>query len=158
MTTPNGTFLALLSLLGGGNPPVTGAFCSQRPVTRNFGVFFDLIKRLGKQSGRWWCETPLRSLWRRCNGWLTSVVIVCWAPALRRATLWTTRCTKPMDNAFSDFMKQYGQYQGCHHGDRPSSPVQVKPLCRCRNDYNAMKRRHIVFHVANTKTHSSYEW
>ena len=43
---------------------------SQRPVTRSFGVFFDLrpIKRFSKQSLRWWFETPSGSLWRHCNG------------------------------------------------------------------------------------------
>ena len=52
-----------------GNSLVTGEFPSQRPVTRSFDVFFDLRlnKRLGKQSRRWWFETPSRSLWRPCN-------------------------------------------------------------------------------------------
>ena len=52
-----------------GNPPVTGGFPSQRPVTRSFDIFFDprLNKRLGKQSRRRWFETPSRSLWRHCN-------------------------------------------------------------------------------------------
>ena len=47
----------------------TGEFPSQRPVTRNFDVFFDLclIKHLRTQSRGWWFETPLRSLWRQCN-------------------------------------------------------------------------------------------
>ena len=42
-----------------GNPPVTGKFLPQRPVTRSFEVFFDLRsnKRLSKQSKRWWFET-----------------------------------------------------------------------------------------------------
>ena len=35
-----------------GNPPVTGGFPSQRPVTRGFDVFFDL--RLNKRSRRQW--------------------------------------------------------------------------------------------------------
>ena len=45
------TFSALLALCAG-NSPVTGEFPSQRPVTRNFDVFFDLClnKRLSKQS------------------------------------------------------------------------------------------------------------
>ena len=49
--------------------PVTGEFPSQRPVTRNFDFFFDLLlnKRLSKQSKRCWVETPWRSLWRHCN-------------------------------------------------------------------------------------------
>ena len=37
------TFSALLVLCPG-NSPVTGEFPSQRPVTRSFDVFFDLIK------------------------------------------------------------------------------------------------------------------
>ena len=66
------TFPALLALCAG-NSPVTGEFPAQRPVTRSFDVFVDLRmnKRLSKQSGGWWFETPLRSLWRHCNdsGW-----------------------------------------------------------------------------------------
>ena len=57
--------------------PVTGHLCgeftgqrwipAQRPVTRNFHVFFDLRlnKRLSKQS--WGFETLSRPLWRHCN-------------------------------------------------------------------------------------------
>ena len=46
---------------------------TQRQVTRNFDVFFDLClnKQLRKQWWGWWFETPLRSLWRHCNG-------MCW--------------------------------------------------------------------------------
>ena len=45
------TFSALLALCTG-NSPLTGEFSSQRPVTRSFGVFFDLRlnKRLSKHS------------------------------------------------------------------------------------------------------------
>ena len=59
-------FSVLLALCAG-NSPVTGEVPSQRPVTRSFDVFFDLRlnKRLSKQSGRRWIETPL---WRHCNG------------------------------------------------------------------------------------------
>ena len=55
--------------LWGGNSPVTGEFPSQRPVTGSFDVFFVLclIKRLSKQSWRWWFETSSRSSWRDCN-------------------------------------------------------------------------------------------
>ena len=62
------TFSALLAFCAG-NSPVTGEFLSQRPVTRNFDVFFDLRsnKRLSKQSRSWWFETPSRPLWRHCN-------------------------------------------------------------------------------------------
>ena len=59
------TFSALLAICAG-NSPVTGEFPSQRPVTSNFDVFFDLRlnERLSKQSWGWWFETPLRPLWR----------------------------------------------------------------------------------------------
>ena len=62
------TFSALLALCDG-YPPVTGGFSSQRPVMRSFDVFFDLRlhKRLSKQSGRQWFESPSRSLWRHCH-------------------------------------------------------------------------------------------
>ena len=51
------------------NSPVPGEFPAQRPVTRNFDVFFDLRlnKRLSKQSWGWWFETPSWLLWRHRN-------------------------------------------------------------------------------------------
>ena len=57
-----------------GNSPVTGEFPSQRPVARNFNVFFDLHlnKRLSKQSRGWWFETPSRTLWHHRNEALAS--------------------------------------------------------------------------------------
>ena len=65
MTSSNGTFSALLTLCAE-NSVVTGEFPSQRPLTRNFEVFFDLhLKtRVSKQSRRWWFEKPSRSFWR----------------------------------------------------------------------------------------------
>ena len=59
-------FLRYWSFVGGIHrwiPP------SQRPVTRIFGVSFDLCpnKRLSKQSRSWWFETPSCSLWRRVS-------------------------------------------------------------------------------------------
>ena len=64
------TFSASLAIYAG-NSPVTGEFPAQRPVTRSFGVFFDLRlnKRLSKQWWGWWFETPSCSLWRQCNVW-----------------------------------------------------------------------------------------
>ena len=46
-----------------GKPPVTGKFCSQKPVTRGFGVFFDLRlnKRLSKRLRHRWFQTPTRA-------------------------------------------------------------------------------------------------
>ena len=48
----------------------SGEFPSQRPVMRNFDVFFDrcLNKRSSKQSRRRWLATSSLSLWRHCNG------------------------------------------------------------------------------------------
>ena len=61
-------FSALLAICVG-NSPVTGEFPAQRPVTLSFDVFFDLRlnKRLSKQSGDWWIETPSRPLHRHSN-------------------------------------------------------------------------------------------
>ena len=62
------TFSALLAICAG-NSPVTGEFLAQRPVTRSFGVFFDLRlnEGLSKQSWGWWFETPSLPLWRQSN-------------------------------------------------------------------------------------------
>ena len=62
------TFSVLLASCVG-NPPVTGEFPAQRPVTQSFDVFFDLrlTKRVSKKSWGWWFETPLYPSWRRCN-------------------------------------------------------------------------------------------
>ena len=69
MMSSNGNHFHVTSPLWEGNPSVPGGFPSQRPVTRSFDVFFDmrLNKRLNKQLGRWWFETPSRSLWCHCN-------------------------------------------------------------------------------------------
>ena len=64
MTSPNGYIIRVTG-------PLWGEFTSHqwisltKPVTRCFEVFFDL--RLGKQSRRWWFETPSRSAWRHWN-------------------------------------------------------------------------------------------
>ena len=59
------TFFLLLALCEG-NPPFTGGFPSQRPVTPNFDIFCDLglNKRLRKQSRSRWFDTLSCSLWR----------------------------------------------------------------------------------------------
>ena len=46
-----------------------GEFPAQRPVTRNFDVFFDLRlnKRLSKQPRGWWFDALSWSLWRHRN-------------------------------------------------------------------------------------------
>ena len=58
------TFSALLALCVG-DSPVPGEFPSQRPVTQNFDVFFDLHRN--KRLRRRWLETPSRLSWRHCN-------------------------------------------------------------------------------------------
>ena len=65
------TFSVVLAL-SEGNPPVTGEFPSQKPVTRIFDVFFDLClsRGMSKQSRRRWFQTSLRSLWRHWNAML----------------------------------------------------------------------------------------
>ena len=52
-----------------GNPTGESWIPIQRPVTRSFGVFFDvrLNKRLSKRSRCRWFETLWRSLWRDVN-------------------------------------------------------------------------------------------
>ena len=62
------TFSALLAICAG-NSPVPSEFPAQRPVTRNFDVFFDLRpnKLLSKQSWGWWFETPSLPLWPHPN-------------------------------------------------------------------------------------------
>ena len=68
MTSSNGNIFRVIGHLCG-NSPVTGEFPAQRPVTRSFGVFFDLClnERFSKQSWGWWFETPSRPSWRHCN-------------------------------------------------------------------------------------------
>ena len=46
-----------------------GEFPTQRPVTRNFDVYFDLRpnKRLSKQLWGWWFETQSRPIWCHRN-------------------------------------------------------------------------------------------
>ena len=64
------TFCVSLDLRECGNALVTNEFSSQRPVTWNFVVLFDLRlnKRSCKQSGHRWFDTSYCSLWRDCNG------------------------------------------------------------------------------------------
>ena len=78
MTSSKETFSVLLSLCER-NPPVTGGFPSQRPVTQSFDVFFDLglNKRLNKWSWRRWFETPSSSLcgnWYDVWGWIRNFI------------------------------------------------------------------------------------
>ena len=69
MTSSNGNLFRVTGHLSGDFSDHRW-FPSQRPVTRSFDVFFDLLldKRLSKPSRRQWLETPSRSLWCHCNG------------------------------------------------------------------------------------------
>ena len=62
MITSSDGNISVLLVLCAGNSPVTGEFPSQRPVTRSFDVFVELLltKRMCKQSRRWWYEPPSR--------------------------------------------------------------------------------------------------
>ena len=64
------TFSALLALYGG-TPPVTGGFPSQRPVTRSFGVFFDV--RLNK----WVSILKTLVIWDAM-----ALIVMCWCDIL----------------------------------------------------------------------------
>ena len=68
MTSSNGNIFWVTGLLCG-DFTGPGEFPTQRPVTWNFDVFFDLRlnKRLSKQPWGWWFEMPSWSLWRQCN-------------------------------------------------------------------------------------------
>ena len=63
------TFSALLAFCAG-NSPVPGEFPTQRPVTWNIDIFFDLHlnKQLSKQLSWRWFEMPSCPLWHHCNG------------------------------------------------------------------------------------------
>ena len=76
MTSSNGN-LFLVTGLCAGKSPVTGEFPTQKPVTRSFEVFFDLllINQLSKQWRRWWFETLSPSLWRHCNEIFPSIAV-----------------------------------------------------------------------------------
>ena len=68
MTSLNGNIIRVTGpLCGEFTGP--GEFPAQRPVARNFDVFFDQRpnKRLSKQPWGWWFKTPSWSLRRQCN-------------------------------------------------------------------------------------------
>ena len=69
MTSSNGNILRVTGFLCG-SLTGPGEFPTQRPVTWSVDGFLDLRpnKRLSKQTGGWWFETPSWSLWRQCNG------------------------------------------------------------------------------------------
>ena len=50
MTSSNGKFFRVTGLCEG-NSPVTGEFPSQRPVSRSFGVFFDVCRINNRETG-----------------------------------------------------------------------------------------------------------
>ena len=110
------TFSALLALCAG-NSPVTGEFPAQRPVTRSFDVFFDLLlnTRLSKQSWGWWFETPSRPLWR--HQW-TSIIPPISLRDVKNFVLKSTTLLKQAHqwNIFTtrSFMMQYHIYFGNH--------------------------------------------
>ena len=120
------TFFALLAICAG-NSPVPGEFPAQRPVTRNFDVFFDLRvkKRLSKQSWGRWFETLSRPLWCHCNDRQLTVPWGTW--------LWFWMCnfhciTVITFVSISSDIAFRGMVQG--HSDDESNLVQVMAWCR----------------------------
>ena len=80
MTSSNGNIFRATGPLCG-EFTGSGEFHTQRPVTRSFGVFFDLRlnKRLSKQLWGWWFETPAWSLWRHRNGArISATIMIMW--------------------------------------------------------------------------------
>ena len=79
MTSSNGNIFHVTGHLCG---EFTGPdeFPTQRPVTRNFDVYFDLRpnKRLSKQLWGWWFETQSRPLWCHRNENMYSNFIISW--------------------------------------------------------------------------------
>ena len=67
MTSSNGNIFRVIGPLWGESTG-HGGFPSQRSVTRSFDVFFDLNKRLSKQSWRRWFEGASVLLWRNMHG------------------------------------------------------------------------------------------
>ena len=98
MTSSNGNIFRVTGpLCGEFTGP--GEFPTQRPVTRSFDVFFDLRlnKRLSKQPGGWWFETPSWSLWRHCYADDKPLLHWCINPA-RTGRRWVNRVT--LSNSF----------------------------------------------------------
>ena len=77
MSSSNGNIFRVTGHLCG-NSPVPGEFSAQKPVTRSYGVFFDLRlnKRLSKQSWGWWFETLSCPFWRQRNE-VSLIIHVC---------------------------------------------------------------------------------
>ena len=69
MTSLNGNIFRVTGYLCGEFTGHRWIPSTQRPVTRGFDDFFDLLlhKRLSKQSRGWWFETPSRLYWSHCN-------------------------------------------------------------------------------------------
>ena len=83
MTSSNGNIFALLALCEG-NPPLTGGFPSQGPVTRSFDM--RLNKRLNKQSRHRWLGKPSRWFWRHGNDENSRVSVILWEQCLSLLT------------------------------------------------------------------------
>ena len=65
MTSSNGNGFRVTGPLSPVNSPLKGQW---RVPLMMFSLVCALNKRLSTQSWCWWFETPLRSLWRHCNG------------------------------------------------------------------------------------------
>ena len=82
-----------------------------------FDVFFDLSKRMSKQSRRRWVETPSPSLWRHCNSGKPSHVT---SPCNKYSRIWQLLPIHPCrhsSSGHSPFRSSQGssQLQGLPH-------------------------------------------
>ena len=97
MTSSNGDIFRVTDHL-------CGKFTAQRPVTRSFNVFFDLNKRLSKQSWGWGFETLPCPLWRHCN--LMYLPVMClhheWQ-TVRHFDFWCNFSRKEQINTWVNF-------------------------------------------------------
>ena len=127
------TFSALLAICAG-NSPVHGEFPAQRPVTRNFDVYFDMHpnNRLSKQSWGWWFETQSRPLWRHRNAlelWTphlhpTSIIAFC--PCIMNHVDTTRKLRCVAIYIYLSMQKQFGKvFNRCFSfsSDVPKRPV-----------------------------------
>ena len=104
MTSSNGNIFRVTGpLCGEFTGP--GEFPAQRPVTRNFDVFFDLRpnKRLSKQLWGWWFETLSWLLWRQRNVGITGALLVCF-------DIWRFKQANNSETGFGGYQYDFEQH------------------------------------------------
>ena len=139
MTSSNGNIFRVTGpLCGEFTGP--GEFPAQRPVTRSFGVFFDLRLNnwLSKQSLGWWFETPPWSLWRHCN------VIICFIVFFK---------TKPKESGIfywvhrENMWRRRGPGGTCDIAHKVKKCIVMLPLTQYHELSKGYRQRFTVIHV-----------